>query len=271
MNYKCLFFALGSSLFLNGCMSWFFGDSDEQVAQPKEVIQRTNNAHMHKDTTSQLELKMAKLWAKVSELEDRSNRQRERIGVLEKGLMLGVLPDELKHDADKPYDEPTDREVIAAPKRGKKITDSSIPMKLPSELVTEKHRRLRTNSEGSTDRKELLTKARNFYESGQYGRAIAVYSKLEQSDDQSHRYWVALCWFHLKEYETSFKEFSSFINNNPKSAWIPRAKYHLARVEYQLGYRDRALKQMKAVIQEFPEEDAADMARASVGRWERSL
>jgi len=272
MKYRMFILTLIGSMFLTGCMSWFFGDSDEESSQPSEEVTSDSSETVKSGPNDHLELKLAKLWTKVSELEDRSNRQRERLGVLEKGLMLGVLPEELKNGADKVSDGITGSE-IARPMVPQVAKEEPMLAKvLPAVPISGvEDRTSNAPAANDDDRDALLSQARNFYESGQYGRAIAVYSKLDKSGDQSHRYWVALCWFHLKEYETSFKEFSSFINNNTKNPWIPRAKYHLARVEYQLGYRARAIKQMKSVIQEFPEEDAADMARASVSRWEKAL
>src|SRR6476620_1111867 len=44
---------------------------------------------------SDMELRLAKLWARVDDLENQQIRQKERMKLLEKGLMLGIIPDEL--------------------------------------------------------------------------------------------------------------------------------------------------------------------------------
>ena len=45
-----------------------------------------------------VQYKMAKLWGRIDELEIKLKKQEERIQILEKGLMLGVIPEELLKD-----------------------------------------------------------------------------------------------------------------------------------------------------------------------------
>lgn len=225
-----------------------------------------SNSNVDAATSRELELKLAKLWAKVDELEQQLVDQRQKVRILEKGLMLGIIPEELKNDAEVALRNQAEQR--SDPVLIEKANHSQQKEDLPpaSNNLQEK-----VASATQPNRDEILRDAQGAFEQGRYGRAIALYSQLQGEPGNSQDYWIALSWFRLKEYESAHKHFTDFIHANPESPWIARAKYHLARVEYELGYRERAVSQMREVINSYPNEDAAQMARSSIQSWERSL
>lgn len=241
---------------------WFDGDREEAVASNEESVK----APSVDNSAKEVDLKLAKLWAKVDELEDLVSKQKQRISVLERGLMLGIIPEELKSEADRTKDR--GRKTMQEP-----IDEPELP-KAPESpgLSEEKAVEAPPIAQGpKKDRQKVLAEAQEFFEQGQYGRALALYSGLDDEGDGSHRYWVGMCWYKLKEFETSHKEFSDFLAKHPSGPWAPRAKYNLAQIDFELGYKEKALTQMRKIIQDYPNEDAAQMARASIKQMETNL
>jgi len=70
------------------------GEEPPKVASEADPALSAEN--VKSSSIQELELKNARLWTRVDELEEKVTRQRERLKILERGLMLGILPDELK-------------------------------------------------------------------------------------------------------------------------------------------------------------------------------
>lgn len=253
---------------LSGCSTLKFWSNNEAAVTDEAVgSDATSTLSPAASLNSkEVELRLAKLWAKVDDLEDLILKQKQRIAVLERGLMLGILPEELKNDADrhgkkaKTTAVAPEIEIIA-----QKVADEPGAHTLPPPAVVAKPEL------SAVDRPKQLADAQQFFEQGQYGRALAIYSSLSDEGDSTHRYWVGMCWFKLKEYDTAHKEFSDFLAKNPSGPWAPRAKYNLAQVDLELGYKEKALVQLRKIIEEYPNEDAAQMARASIQQMESNL
>jgi TolA-binding protein len=180
--------------------------------------------------------------------------------------MLGILPDELKNDAErkpsKPHAkfvEPVEEPQVHEPAKVTEVLPEAEVIPVPAKVPQK-------------DRNATLTEAQQFFEQGQYGRALALYSAMDDdANDGTHRYWMGMCWMKLKEYETAHKEFADFIAKYPTGVWTPRAKFNMAQIDYQLGYREKALGQMRKIIEDYPNEDAAQMARSSLQQMELNL
>src|SRR5690606_19635946 len=85
------------------------------------------------------------------------------------------------------------------------------------------------------------------------------------------QYWIAKSWANLKEYNTARQNLVEFLKAYPSSAWAPRAKLELARVEWHLGLQETALTRFRELIQEHPYEDAAEMAKMELENLDKKL
>src|SRR5689334_13264409 len=90
------------AMLLTGCAGYNpFADEAPEDLQNNEVrpLAPVPSTSMTPKTavspSSDMELRLAKLWARVDDLENQQIRQKERMKLLEKGLMLGIVPDEL--------------------------------------------------------------------------------------------------------------------------------------------------------------------------------
>jgi TolA-binding protein len=270
-----LIFALGVAS--SGCSAFsFFGKDDAEPVQTdgkgEAKLDKDGNPVAAAKPTAQdeQELKIAKLWARVDELEEEQYRQKERIRVLEKGMTLGLVPEELKHPpkvqkTPKPEPQPEAKDVPKNEDKKEAKADAAKSDAAPamSKEETEKYQ-------------SMLASAHDQYRSGRYGRAIVEYSDIaktfgEKIEGGMPQYWIAKSWSNLKEYNTARQNLVEFLKSYPTSAWAPRAKLELARVEWQLGLQETALTRFREVIQEHPYEDAAEMAKMELENLDKKI
>jgi TolA-binding protein len=312
MNYQNVFLICVLQLFaLSGCATFkgLFGFGKKSATESEELAQQESGAPADENdasdsknhtpgkvrpaTGSELELKIAKLWARVDELEERSKRQREHIKVLEKGLMLGLLPDELVNPEDRKLSsKPGAKSAPLAHEKSHQDHEDDIGKNAPvapleaALAASAEHTGAAPTAPAASGREltaeenlefnKQLAIAQDQFQSGRYGRAIADFSTLaknfpEETKDGNYKYWIALSWSNLKEYESAQKEFAEFIKSYPNNPWLPRAEFNLAKVEIALGFRERGIERLRRVIKSHPQEDASEMAKLEISNLEKSL
>ncbi len=256
-----------------------------QPPAPKSVTPKTPGG-----AAEEQELKLAKLWSRVDELEEEQFRQKERIRVLEKGITLGLVPEELKGGPKaegKEGKEGKDGKGDKAAKgrhHGSKAQEGEVASvdespdvpDLPPAAKPEKAEGAGPAQIDHEKYQSALASAHDHYRAGRYGRAIVEYSEIaKQYGDQVEGgmplYWVAMCWSNLKEYNTARQHLIDFLKDYAKSPWAPRAKLQLARVEWQLGMQETALQRLREIIQDHPYEDAAEMAKMELETLDKKL
>ena len=239
-----------------------------------------------------IDLKQAKLWARIDELQDELKRTRERMRVLERGLVLGLVPPEIQNEHagikkpmalevesdSKPLPKKTSSKTAKPNLKGGAKGDATELSLAPDEEGPKVSRGKTSNlaPEKETDYQQRLAVAQDHFRSGRYGRAIAEYSALgkdygDRIEGGAHKYWVALSWYHLKEYQTSYNHFMEFLTEYPMSSLVPRAKLDLGRVEVRMGLKEKAMARFKEIMRDFPYEDAAEMARMEAANLEKNL
>jgi TolA-binding protein len=231
---------------------------------------------------AELELKIAKLWARVDGLEHEVLRQKERTFLLEKGLMTGIVPNELlgqrgskeplSHDGLKESsssypdlkekDKPAQNDDLAAEKKAPANAKSSAEQTVTPEVELAYRRD--------------VAKAQSAFDGQQYGNAVTLFEKIGSSYPQeltegNHAYWVALSWFYLKNYDIAGKKFREFLAAGPGSPFVPRAKYYLAKTEFYQGFKEKSVKQLSSLIKEHPDSDMAETARWEIKKIKEEL
>ncbi len=242
---------------ISGCsmLNPFSSDpgTDEEldpVKAEKEAKAEEVDPYVRPSSAEEMELTLAKIWARVDELEEVSYRQKEKIRVLQKGLMLGVVPEEIKSPG-----------ALTPPPPVKK------KKKKPTSKMTKKEQ---------SKYQKMLAEAHAHFREGRYGRAIKSYSAIGDEfegklPDGMHEYWIARSWANLKELNIAHQRYVDFMKNYPKSTWVPRARLDKARVELTQGLRETAIKNFRNIIKEYPYEDVAEMARMELERMETTL
>lgn len=263
-------------------------DVKEMSAVPKESGKKSSFFDIFSSSTNvqndrlkeEQDLKMAKLWSRVDDLSSEQSRLRERLKVIEKGLTLGLIPEELKQNSVALGVAVGSQDVL------KQKEKTSQEAQHPPEIVEENHERSEKKSDESGFEKEhqvtendyqnALATAHEQFRSGAYGRAIVEYESIgkkfgEKFGGGSHKFWVARCWINMKEYGTARQLLAEFLKDYPGSTWAPRAKLELARVEWKLGLRETSLSRLRDVIRDHPQEDAAEMAKMELSTLDKTL
>jgi len=290
------------------------GQNSEPVAESRQATPATAEAKtaVAVDQQAKLrderDLKLAKLWARVDELEEEQYRQKERLVIIEKGMTLGLVPEELKYpERAKSSKVELKRKVSptvspssdAVDKHGESVAESTNPVADPESKpkttadnkVAAEVTQADSDAESEDDEQQqddfsskeekaayqaALATAHDSYRAGRYGRAIVEYSAIgkkfgDRVSGAMHLYWVAKCWSNLKEYSTTKQLLGDFIKKHNDSPWVPRAMLELGRVEWQLGMRETALASFRAVIQKHPYADAAEMAKMELDTLDKKL
>ncbi len=232
------------------------------------------------------ELKQAKIWARLDQVEFEMRQQRARIRVLEKGMVLGLVPEELRSLQDSganPWGEEADGKAAAAagPNKRNSSTEQHEDSGAASELKGEEAAlrdevKAKDSSLTDSEYERKLAEAQLAFRDGRYGAAILAYESLSRSNADmdkhgAHSFWIGVSWMYLKEFSNAQKYLEAMLKTHPESPLAPRAKYHLARVERQLGFNESALRRLKDVIAKHPDEDAAEMARLELENMKRAL
>lgn len=270
-----------SAVLLSGCSTLKFWEDEEPAPEAKaEKDEHKPIPEMSSSLTEEQELKMAKLWARVDELEEETFRQKERIRVLEKGITLGLVPEELKKGGKEKKAKDDQAEVIeplhAAIEEAKSDAHGKHDKKEKKEAKAEKPAAPALSKEEQDKFQSMLAAAQEQYRAGRYGRAIVEYDALGKAfgdnvEGGMHLFWIAKSWSNLKENNTSRQLFADFLKDHPTSPWAARAQLELGRVEWKLGLQETALKRFRDLIQQHPHEDASEMARMEIETLDKSL
>ena len=300
---------LAALLFVGGgCGLW----SGEEVAEPtagpaaevKPTVEGKPNVVKAVDVKDEQELKLARLWARVDDLEEQQSRSKERLTIVEKGVTLGLMPEELRRS--EPAKKGSSRGPDAANERSKltpKVRSKTASEKafagVPADAVGPPSEGAKANgnaTDGKASHSEVaaessptglskadegnyqkaLASAHDLFRAGRYGRAVVEYSDIgkrygDQVGGGMYLYWVAKSWVELKEYNTARQQLVEFLKDHGNSPWVPRAKFELGRVEWQLGMQDTALGRFRDIIQRHPYADAAEMAKMELQNLDKKL
>ncbi|MEZ4741489.1 MAG: tetratricopeptide repeat protein [Bdellovibrionota bacterium] len=276
-----------SQLFFSACSTFFGKESTgdlkgnaDDLAEKKDKNELIANIHTltPSDTLQSLELKQAKLWAKVDELEDKVNSQKARIKILEKGLMLGIMPKDVSNDyeelnVDNQPDEglvdrtSTNTAIILESSKADGYKDNELSLKNDSDKDSEYDKQ-------EYDKK--MSDARELFRSGHYGRAYMAFLQIDKdfsniSNDHEQKYWLGRCWYHLKEYQSARQQLQQFVNDYSSSVWKPSAMLYLGKVELDLGLKEMAIKRFQEIIQKNPYEGTAEAAKQILANLHKGL
>ena len=278
-----------------------FGDDPKEkediavaaAASAKAAVVLPPSKAIDPDEMADLQLKMTRLVARTEELEEKYSRQQERLQIIERGLTLGLVPEELQGGPnDQPRTKSHKGHKSTKPSKSSKVEpieadeeDEAVASESASAHTTaipkQDHDQDPAKAVGLAvaDRDEFnkaFAAAHEDFRAGRFGKAIVGFSEIGKKFDPSltsgvQQFWIARSWAGLKEMQTARQLFTEFIAGHSDSPWAPRAKLELARVESALGLKETAIKRLRSVIAEHPLEDVSEMAKAEVERMSKTL
>ena len=213
----------------------------------------------------ELELQIARLSSRIDELETQVVQQKERGKIIEKGLLLGLVPDELKSDSE--------AEIPQSPAERAPVTQLSavklLEVKIPTPPV----------NEGSEDResyRKMIQKAQDLFNRANYGQAITAYNEIgakfhDRITEGSQHYWIGLSWYYLKEFKLAEESFQALRSRFPGSPWASHSEFYLAKVDLSRGFHQKALEQFQKILDENPSRDLGEMAQFEIERMKERL
>lgn len=326
-------FSLASSLAGCSLITYWKDDGSAQTgsaasSSPANFQNEKKNELSPQNVTSEsneeLELKITKLSARLSELEGNLLRQRERMKLVERGLMLGILPEELKAERDWELD-PVGSSGHEKGKRKNSSKSSAKSAEKSNAKTSKNSKKAKSQDEASgpelSDIKEdeyvedqladlpetgkanptpddlakslptgdtklssaeleeyqkRFTLAHDNYRAGRYGRAIVDFTSIGKDygakiENAPYKFWIARSWVGLKEFQTARDLLAEYVRDFPSSPWAPRANLELSRAEFQLGFKEKAVKRLRDLIQAYPNEDATEMAKMELQNMQKAL
>ena len=233
-----------------------------KVALPVKAYVKTND--------DEITLKQARIMARMDEIENELKRQREKVRLLEQGLLTGIVPDDLKaggsgkkhpkgsgHLSHKKITE----DLFSADST---TEDLSAPNLEGVDVNTDK-----TSGPAETGASSALSTkmqiAKEHYQSSRFGLAIAELAGIsrdfgDKAADGAVRLWLGKSYLGMKEYGTAREEFESYIKGWPKGEGVAAARIDLARVYVGLGLKERARGELRRVIKDFEGQEVSEIA-----------
>lgn len=305
MLFKKVFLFILCSILSESCSHLPFGDSHSQSTNQEDRNQesllstKTNKAQL-KSTEKTINLELAKINSRISEIINEQRELKARLKLIERGLVLGITPDEISQDYESSLNsravdsnkgqtirtepihlgsdseesstlelEVIDPDVLLSSNNENNTNENAV---LPSEVKQPQ----KSSAEVETEYLKALATAQDSFASGNYGQAVSQFEQLasrfpSQSKEGNHLYWIGLSWMNLKEYDLAKKNFDHLVSLNPANPWIPRTMVHIAQMELRQGLPEQAIPRLKQVVERYPNEDASEMARAELSRYEKNL
>lgn len=266
------------SIFICSCQTipWFGGDANEKaMSEVEKKNQGIKEDQIKLDAIKKVDefhLKLAKLWTKVDEQETRLLRQEEKIQLLEKGLMLGIVPEELIAVHEKSQTKTSKLPSKPVNQEKKQLDVSSNKPPLTSKV--EKKAEDKVSESGLY--RDLLRTAQEKFNGANYGQAIAAYQEIgekfpNETRQGQHLYWIGVSWYYLKEYQLASDALNNLTDNYPEGPLSGQTRLFLARIDIKNGLRKKALERLRNIIADFANDEVGQMARFELSRLEESL
>ena len=298
-------------LLLTSCVSWWSSPSEEKTqdvavsspgAQPSdekgmvtatptadgsssEKIQPTGDGdskNIEKNISDQLGLSQARITERMAEIESELKSQREKIKLLERGLLTGIPPSDLK-DAESREAEARSKakneslEELAADERDLLKSELTAPV-LDPELVAQTNFS-REASDGKSDHQTFdsaIAKAQKEFQSGDFQRSLNNFAEIsrtygEKSSGGVVRFWLGKCYSGLKDHASAKGEFEAYLAMSPMGPNAADARLELARTLSKMGLKERARGEFKKVMKDFEGQEPAELAAFELSALQGAL
>jgi len=299
-----LFLGLNIIMVLTSCVSWWAStpenkEQDSAVVSPtaQQSDDKTSQADVGKSNvafasqskpkdiedekesektiTDQLGLSQARISERMAEIESELKRQKETIKLLERGLLTGIPPSELKaSDAAEKKDTgvATAEEIenvddLLANSDSNALKSSLTSPALDPELLAQTSFSRDENDEKPSEQalKAAMARAQKQFQGGDFRRALANFSEVsrvygEQASGVAVRFWLGKCYSGLKDHANAKGEYEAYLSSSPMGSHAADARVELARTLSKMGLKERARAELKKVIKDFEGQEPAEIA-----------
>jgi TolA-binding protein len=287
------------SFALTGCstMKWFGSDkqnsqeiaqsSESDIAPPDAEPAAKAKAKTVRSGLGDVELKQAQLTNRLIELEDEVRVQKEKIRLLEQGLLTGIAPSELtkpplpkvKKSKQGKFKAATESRAGDEMDSHGQIDGEGLDKGLPP--VAGLPEVIKQEQEDGTPASPQSYKVRiqvvkDYIQASRHGMAVADLSQIlkefgPKAGDGEAKFLLGRAYLGLKEYSIARGELEAFLKEFPKSSYEPMVRLDLAKSYAGLNLRDRSRSEYAKIPKMFPGSEEADIAVNEVERMKGSL
>ena len=223
-------------------------------------------------------LMQARLVARMQEIESELKNQREKIRLLEQGLLTGIAPDDLKHANSIATAKVTPIEDLLLPEQKSNSDILQKPKLDHNDLSKTKSVALGNKMSDAGDGvvQERMAKAKAKYQSGKFVQATADFSSInrEFGDNVAQgdvKYWLGKSYMGAKDFAAAKIEYDAYIKGWPSGENIARARIDLAKCLKALGLKERARTELQRVLNDFDGQEVAEIAAYELQTLQGSL
>jgi len=212
-------------------------------------------------------LMQARLVARMQEIENELRNQREKIRLLEQGLLTGIAPDDLKNANNGGNAKPTPIEDLLLSEEKSKIHTLQKPKLDNNDLAKDKIVAAgnKVSDAGDGVVQERMAKAKEKYQSGKFVQAASDFSTINREFGDSVaqgdvKYWLGKSYMGAKDFAAAKTEYDAYIKGWPSGENIGRARIDLAKCLKALGLKERARTELQRVLKDFDGQEVAEIA-----------
>ena len=212
-------------------------------------------------------LVQARLVSRMQEIESELKNQREKIRLLEQGLLTGIAPADLKHkNGGGPAKATPIEDLLLSDQKSKsdilqkpKLDDADLSKGksvAPGNKVSDA---------GDGVVQERMAKAKEKYQSGKFLQAASDFSSInrEFGDNAAQgdvKFWLGKSYMGTKDFSSAKIEYDAYIKGWPSAENIGRARIDLAKCLRALGLKERARAELQRVLKDFDGQEVAEIA-----------
>lgn len=218
-----------------------------------------------------IELKQARLWSRIDELEEKIHRLQQRVQIIEQGLTLGIS----NQTNDKTFTTKPQNIEANHPIPDEKLIEEPKKAILPE---AQENNLEEQNHQSRIHNKYLqqLKIAKDQFNKRQYGQACLAFFKIDQDtnlNDQTGeaRFWLGKSWEKLKELKNAKNIFEGFVNDFPYSPLLSDAMLSMAKIELQMGESKKAQKRLAIVAKSTKSPAIANEAKSIISNLKPQL
>jgi TolA-binding protein len=203
----------------------------------------------------------------MQEIESELKNQREKIRLLEQGLLTGIAPEDLKHKNGGGPAKATSLEDLLLSDQKSKSDILQKPKLDDADLSKDKSvvPGNKVSDAGDGIVQERMAKAKEKYQSGKFLQAASDFSSInrEFGDNAAQgdvKYWLGKSYMGTKDFSAAKIEYDAYVKGWPSAENIGRARIDLAKCLRALGLKERARAELQRVLKDFDGQEVAEIA-----------
>ncbi len=255
-------------------------NSEASVAVSADVPMEAQKAKDALKVNDEVFLQQARLMSRMSEIEDELKRQREKIRLLEQGLLTGIAPDGLKKSSHDNGQKLKTEKSAQLDDVEEQLLSSPVIDEVKLKGAESHSADSKTGDSSSDVNRSLLNDkfrlVQDLYQASRFGVAISELATItrqfgENAGEGKIRVWLGKSYARLREFSTARVELEAYLKGWPSGSDVAEVRLELAKVYVSLGLKERARGELRQVMKDFPGQESSDIASAEFSKMQGGL